>query len=311
MGDVSTPIWRFLGPACVGLAALAIIFALGYGFSELNNYAKPVIGGSLPVIAVGGVIILVLLLTAVTMIFSVLGLANKEQPLGLPEGSVRAVIALSLIVLFTILSVFLYKSVSGDSAKEPVNIIENLSEAERAQFMRDHITARDIASVQRKDENGKSIDRYNITYRSTNPASDDFAKQLLVLLGTLMTAVTSFYLGAGTVTSAVNAAQAKTETEALPPKLIGIKPTSHSITKDGPVIHLEVTGSNLNAMTHIRIARGTANAAGTNVRSNGTSVVCDIPVNADTTPPGAPWDVIVDDGGSKSVSLSGVLTIAA
>ena len=308
MNDSTTAMWKFLGPACVGIGALGLIVALGYEFAGLINFATDVVGGSLPLIAVGGVIVLILLLTAVAMIFSVLGLSNKDQAMGLPEGSIRAVIALSLIVLFTILSVFLYKNIKGDP-RDPWNVVENLSETERAAFIRDHVTARDIQSVQVKDKDGNLLDRYNVSYRSTNPASDDFAKQLLVLLGTLMTAVTSFYLGAGTVASAVNASQIKPDP--APPKLTSIKPTSHSIADDGAVIHLEVAGSNLNIFAHAKIVRGSAQVIGTNVRSNGASVTCDIPVSADTTPEGAPWDVVVDDGGSKSASLPGALTITA
>lgn len=244
--------------------------------------------------------------------------------MGLPEGSIRAVIALSLIVLFAILSVFLYQGVSTSG---PVNTIENLSDAERAQFIRDHTTARDIQAVLVKDKDGQPLlikDKeeqplrnpdgtpkflYNVSYRSANPTSDDFAKQLLVLLGTLMTAITSFYLGAGTAMSAATAGQTAV-LASPPPTVSGIKPASHSIANDGPVIHLEVMGANLNIVTHVKIVRtGAQPVIGTNVGSSPTRVTCDIPVSAATTPPGVPWDVVVDDGGAKSATLPGALTI--
>src|SRR5215831_7592311 len=64
--------------------------------------------------------------------------------------------------------------------------------------------------------------------------------QLLVLLGTLMTAITSFYLGAGTAISSAAASQ----TAASPsPTVSSIKPTSHSIDSDGELINLEVLGA--------------------------------------------------------------------
>jgi hypothetical protein len=49
----------------------------------------------------------------------------------------RAVIALSLIVLFSILSVFLYQGVSTIGQ---LNVVENLSEADRTQFIREYPT---------------------------------------------------------------------------------------------------------------------------------------------------------------------------
>ena len=44
---------------------------------------------SLPLLAIGGVIVLILVLTIVAAIFGFLGLANKDQAMGLPEGSIR------------------------------------------------------------------------------------------------------------------------------------------------------------------------------------------------------------------------------
>jgi hypothetical protein len=90
-----------------------------------------------------------------------------------------------------------------------------------------------------KDKDGEVIKNadgtpryfYNVSYRSANIAGEDFAKQLLVLLGTLMTAITSFYLGAGTVTSAVKASSDAIASAAPPPTLSGINPTSPTMER--------------------------------------------------------------------------------
>jgi hypothetical protein len=69
-------------------------------------------------------------------------------------------------------------------------------------------------------------------------------------------------------------------------------------------------GANLNIVTHVKIVRiGAQPVIGTNVGSSPTRVTCDITVSAATTPPGAPWDVVVDDGGTQSATLPGALTI--
>ena len=301
------------GAVLLGFGVVALVAALFYLFQELISLSKlTATGASLPLLAIGGVIALILLLTVVAMIFSVLGITNKDQAMGLPEGSIRAVIALSLIVLFAILSVFLYQGVSTNG---PLNNIENLSETERAQFLKDHPTARDLQAVI-ANKDGKPLNAdgslnylYNVSYRSATAASEHFAKQLLVLLGTLMTAVTSFYLGAGTATSAATAAKTA-EGANPPPTMTSINPTLHTIAIDGPVIHLQIMGNNLNVITHVKIVRGGVQIAGTNVASNPTRVTCDIAVSAATTPPGLARDVMVDDGGKKSASLPGALTIA-
>lgn len=284
-----------------------IVAALGLLFLKLGVLSKPVIGASLPLIAIGGVIALILLLTIVAMIFSILGLTNKDQAMGLPEGSIRAVIALSLIVLFAVLSVFLYKSVAEGG---PVYTIESLSDTERVQFIRDHTTARDIQSVLVKDKDGQPLKNpdgspknlYTVSYHSSNSASDDFAKQLLVLLGTLMTAITSFYLGAGTATSAAAAGQAGA---APKPTISGINPNIYAIAS-GP-LHLEIMGANLNTITTAKVVRAGVQVVATNVKSNANVVSCDIDVSKATT---GDWDVIVDDGGSKSATLPGALKLS-
>jgi hypothetical protein len=331
-------IWQTLknyaGNIILGLCALVFLVGLGFAFSLLKGLvASQGVGpqdasqqgvGLLPLLAIGGVVMLIIMLTVVAMIFSILGLTNKEQAMGLPEGSIRAVIALSLIVLFAILSVFLYQGVSMSG---PLNTVENLTDEARIQFIRDHATARDIQSAVAKDKktgeelvvkdkDGKPLSNpdgtpkylYNVSYRSANATSDDFAKQLLVLLGTLMAAITSFYLGAGTATSAAG----QTAVLANPqPTVSGITPTSVSIANNGPVIRLQIMGANLNVITHVKIVRaGDQPITGTSVGSSPTSVTCNIAVSTATTPPGgAPWDVVVDDGGTKSATLAGALTI--
>jgi hypothetical protein len=220
--------------------------------------------------------------------------------------------------------VFLYKSV----VEGKVNTIAQLSDTDRKQFIRDHPTLPDIQSNISKDtkenvitaktsdgkvlknEDGTPQYLYDVTYSgTTNTASQDFAKQLLVLLGTLMTAIASFYLGAGTATSAVTAGQTAAASSANPPPTVsGINPKSISIASDGPKIRLDVTGNNLNTFTNVKIFKAGVQIVGTDVKSNANVVSCDIDVSNAAL---GTWDVVVDDGGSKTLTLSGALTINA
>lgn len=293
---------KYSGAILTGLAALVVVGALSGVFLLLMKLVNTGGNGSLPLLAIGGVVVLILLLTAVAMVFSILKLTNKDQAMGLPEGSIRAVIALSLIVLFAILSVFLFQSISTGGA---TTSIAEMSSADRTEFIRSHINARDIQSTPTKDKPGF----FDVTYKSANTASEDFAKQLMVLLGTLMTAITSFYLGAGTVTSAVKAGTEAAGATAPPPSLSGIKPATASIASDGPILHLEISGANLNKMTNVNLVKaGLPPIAGTNVKSSATGIVCDLDIS--TADPGA-WSVEVDDGVSKPIKLQGDLTITA
>jgi hypothetical protein len=304
--------WEKLG---LGVLIGLLIFTLG---TLLYFIFRNIQGGEqaqLPVLLIAGVILLILALTIVSMIFSLLGLTNKEQAMGLPDGSIRSVIAISLILLFAILSVFLYDGIKYGTS----STIEDLSDDARQQFIKDHPAATNIQSSPNKKcilkgqidvcppkgeatAANQPLPLFNVTYGSASPTSDDFAKQLLVLLGTLMTAVTSFYLGAGTASQAASVSM---------PTVTSVDPTTHSIGQNGATIHLQVLGNNLNMITRAKIVRGGVQILGTNVRSNPTSLSCDIAVSQQTTPPDGPWDVVVDDGGSKSAILQGALTITA
>ena len=73
--------------------------ALFFGVDYLD--ARPSIG--LPIVALFGIMMLVGTLALTSTLFSRLGLARRSEPLAMPPGSVRATIALALIVLFAII----------------------------------------------------------------------------------------------------------------------------------------------------------------------------------------------------------------
>jgi hypothetical protein len=274
------------------LAALVAVVLLFYVFLELKGLVA-LRQDALPLLAIGGVVILVLLLTAVATMFSILDLTNKDQAMGLPEGSIRAVIALSLIVLFAILSVFLYDSISRGGS---VATITEMPAADRAQFIRDNpLNAREIQSVASKTTPGT----FDVTYRTANAASEDFAKQLLVLLGTLMTAVASFYLGAGTVTSAVKAgSEAGNQTSAAAPTFTGLNKTKHSIATDGAILHLEIFGTNLDGFSRVRLVRpGGTPIDGTSVNPGATKLSCDLKVDSAI----GTWRIEVAEGARPAI----------
>src|ERR1700675_2879049 len=101
---------KYGGAILTGAAALVVVIALALVFWWLTQLV-PRGDALLPLLAIGGAVVVILFLTAVGMMFSILDLTNENQAMGLPEGSIRAVIALSLIVLFAILSIFLYQNI--------------------------------------------------------------------------------------------------------------------------------------------------------------------------------------------------------
>ncbi len=86
------------------VAAVAMI-----GLTTVKEPNNEIIIG---LIIVLGLSILMVLLLLATVAFQRLGLADHDQALGLPEGSVRALIAIMLILVFIICGLYLFRSVA-------------------------------------------------------------------------------------------------------------------------------------------------------------------------------------------------------
>jgi len=248
----------------VGAGAVLVFFpslALYFGNGMLGK-DQPI---GLSTVAIFGILILLGALALVSTMFAKMGLANREEALALPPGSIRAAIAMALIVLFALLSVMLYNSLTRCT-----QTIEHLSAAEKKELVSDrtnHVTsvvpvpcppsaadaattsavstsgavsaassvaaranaASSVASGASASSGGAAAARvpactngeafsYTVTLAMVpgSPAVD-FAKQLLTLIGTLMTSVVSFYFAArsadATMRTAIKAVTQPTEPE--------------------------------------------------------------------------------------------------
>jgi len=164
-----------------------------------NNYSYVSESISLPLIVVFGVTALLSALVVATMVINHYNLSNPNEALGLPRGSVRAIIALSLIIIFAIMAIYMqtqleshytYVRLPNGSISEP-------------QWM------------------------------APNQSQTDFALQTLTTVSTLVVAIAAFYFGS----TAVDVARGgKTAALALNPSgeisldknkelLITVKPT--------------------------------------------------------------------------------------
>src|SRR4051794_14091290 len=92
----------------VGFVVVSVVFASFVGL--VNAYAVSI---ALPMLSIAGIVLLLICLAGIAYVFARAGLQDKSQALGLPSGSIQAVIALSLIVLFAILSIFLFTSLGS------------------------------------------------------------------------------------------------------------------------------------------------------------------------------------------------------
>jgi hypothetical protein len=199
-----------------GAGLVLIVFpsaALIIGLNQLEMHS--IVG--LPVLAIFGIMILFGALALISTVFARLSLSCATEALALPPGSIRAAIALALIVLFALISVMLYQSLSKPYSvehmsvsqknalvQEPSNrvlgvIPEPCKPAPPAQGA----SSSAGAAGQAEAACTPAEMLYTVHLRQS-PGSEatDLAKQLLILIGTLMTSVTSFYFAARTTEAA-------------------------------------------------------------------------------------------------------------
>jgi hypothetical protein len=212
-GDPNSDRWGAIGAGWVLVVLPSSALFLGARY--LDKYHS--IG--LPLLAVFGIMVLVGALALTSTLFRRLGLATRREPLGLPPGSVRATMALALIVLFAIIAI---------AAMRPSDDLRHLSDVSgtlRAELQRDpRITimsgklescaSRRPAATAAPAEPGGLIatqpagggaeagcpaadERYSLVVRvGADANSQDLVKQLVLIIGQLMTMAVSFYFAA-------------------------------------------------------------------------------------------------------------------
>jgi hypothetical protein len=240
---------------------------------------------ALPVLAIVGVVVLLIALGMMAVAFGFFGLTEAKNALALPEGSVRAVVALSLVVLFAILSIFLYGGLSTG-----IEIAKGLSEDQ----MKSIVTTVPNVSIQKVDNT------YTVTRGATpNQAAQDFAKQLLVMIGTLVTAVASFYFGGQIANSAqsagVKAAMGGAGPSVPTPTLRGIKPPKLPAGQTADPFN--IVGDDLNSVTRVRLIQGSNQIVGEGIKSNAHEVVCKVAIDANV--PKGKYNVVVSNEDGK------------
>lgn len=210
----------------------------------------------LSVLLVLGVVVLLISLAFTTVIFKSLELSDRKQSLGLPEGSVRAVIALSLILIFMMSAAFLYMEVDQ----------QEYTSKGITKEMLDSMPQDEIVSIRFVGtHNNESL--YDVTRMvKKDTASTDLAKQIITTMSTLVVAVAAFYFGTRSVIVAKGATEEPEETPAKP----GVTPDSAML---GDEIDLRIVGEYLDSAKEVKLVQGSAEIGATNVKAESATVV--------------------------------------
>jgi hypothetical protein len=178
--------------------------ALYFGIERIDGLP----GTGLPVVALFGIMVLVGALALTSTLFRRLGLAWAGQPLALPPGSVRATIALALIVLFAIIAVSVQHPTSKPYQMSGLTLDVKNEVLRDAKFEVHGVVSDPCATAAPAEQNLLAVpgwtptavpcapadQRFSMTVVPLPSASSlDLAKQLLGLIGNLMTMAVSFY----------------------------------------------------------------------------------------------------------------------
>lgn len=241
----------------------------------------------LSALALGSIVVLLWALLIYAALMNVVGLSDKTQALGLPEGSIRAIIALALVGLFAVLASTV---LNGHSV-----VLRASADAAAVKEIRDQNPMLSLLIV----PNAAATPQ---TFKVMTPAgpADDFMKQMLTLVGTLMTAITAFYFG-GRTASPSDPARG-------PPQLAAV--TNSPVTLDGQPARIELSGSDLNNVKSVRVYNGSTQYIAQGVLSNGSQVLAFIPFGpADQK--GGTWSVAVTDDIGRVATLNDGLVVKA
>ncbi len=192
------------GPLVQLLLLGLVLLAAGIGFAGLRELMRP---GNNPfpgfesvVLLIAGFVTVTLLLYVGTIVLRALGLGTRREAMGMPEGSIRALIAMSLILIFAIIGILVFRS-GGDGTIETSTGITR----DDIRLLRD--SGAEILDI---DAAGVAPDGtepvFDVRLRSPMPAAaHDFGLQLMTTVSTLVVAVAGFYFGSRSVSAATRA----------------------------------------------------------------------------------------------------------
>jgi hypothetical protein len=262
---------------------------------NLDNSASSAQGPAIYI--VGATALLLAFLSLLALIYYSLNLTDVTQSLGLPQGSVRALIALLLLTTFVSLSLYLYQTMArGNETTLTIPQTAFANFAEQLAIQEIPFTITDITAAQGDNE-------ATYTIRQSIPLNDgagDMARQLLTILGTLVGTISGFYFGTRSLETAGRIlGNQGTEED------IGIHAISPDRVGAGQSAQLTVTGRGFDAGATLELSGPSPvpQVSNINVLSK-TTIQCDVAVP--TGHPGGNYDLIIDlPSGTSAVKLKG------
>ena len=188
---------RILAIAAV-LGGAVLVGAVIYGFITLYGQEGPSKGLEGVVLLVAGFVTVALLLYLGTLVLRALDMGAPGEALGMPEGSIRALIAMSLILIFAIIGIQVFAAGSAGTELVSTGLTQAQIDALRADGA---IVVSQILLTPVPAPPAEPL--YDVTTRTVmTQEAHDFGLQLMTTVSTLVVAVAGFYFGSRAVSQA-------------------------------------------------------------------------------------------------------------
>lgn len=275
------------------LLAMCIVLSATYILVRVQTQAPAEI-----MIGIAIAIVLVAMITVLFTVaagFSFLGLASPSFAFGLPEGSIRALIALFLIQIFIVFGIYIHSQ--SDNYYGPFKMTVSQSEA------MDGV----VLIVPAKGEYGEIIPGYVDVYMlKENENQARLAQQLLTTVGTLVVAVAGFYFGSNSVSKAIDASAVATNASLI--KSNRVNSFSPSTGKRGESVKLTVTGDGFSWPMRVRLTKDAQQILATNIQVRSPSeLLCDMNIPSDAE--AGSWNVVVESDGGGAAQSPGTFKV--
>ena len=222
---------RILSIAAV-LGGAVLVGAVIYGFITLYGEEGPSKGLEGVVMLVAGFVTVALLLYLGTLILRALDMGAPAEALGMPEGSIRALIAMSLILIFAIIGIQVFAAGSAGTELVSTGLTQAQIDALRADGA---IVVSQALLTPVPAPPAEPL--YNVTTRTVmTQEAHDFGLQLMTTVSTLVVAVAGFYFGSRAVSQATTSVsdQLRLTRSFSRRGVIGTKPEPGVETEEAP-----------------------------------------------------------------------------
>lgn len=191
------------GPFGQGILALTLLGGTVYALMQavsMDGGADKLVN-STPVLFVGGLVVLMLALGGLASLLASISMSDQRDAFGLPPGTVRALLALGLLVVFVVFGIGNVDQLAGSGAPignaiRPAVVREADVDKTIARYELAGLLA--VPSAPAGSATDRTVEIH--LYPRTNPKeANDLAKQLTTMISTLLTTVVGFYFGSRSV----------------------------------------------------------------------------------------------------------------